>query len=341
MVVGLVTLSVAGCGSSSEPAATISASPRPADAGPTPVLADEPAPFSVPSDTVAPLPPPTTSPAAPEQVTPPANPGIVVSRTGVVVPVVGEVPEGVRVRTPCGAAAVLTEGRRIREATVVLDAGHGGAEPGAVSPNGVIEKFVNLAVVAKAKEALEAAGVTVIPTRTGDYDLDLQTRAEIAKSLSPRAFVSVHHNAQPDGPSPKPGTETYFQIGSSDSKRLAGLIYEEVLQALSAYQVAWVADASAGVKFRQGQHGDYYAVLRMPAPVTSVLAELAFISNPEEALLIARPEVEAVEGEAVARGIVRYLTTSDPGSGYTTQPSRVPPPDTGPTTPPPCHDPPL
>lgn len=338
MVIVLLVLVVAGCGPSKEPAATLMEfPPPPADAGPPASLADEPAPFSVPSDTAAPAPPPTAPSAASET---PENPGVVVTSTGVVVPVVAQLPDGVRVRTPCSGTAVLTQGTRITNGTVVLDAGHGGAEPGAVAPGGLAEKSVNLAVVAKAKEALEAAGVSVIPTRTGDYDLDLQTRAEIAKSLSPRAFVSVHHNAEPDGPSSKPGTETYFQIGSSDSRRLAGLIYEEVVQALSAYQVAWVSDADAGVKYRQGQHGDYYAVLRQPAPVTSVLAELAFISNPEEAQLIARPDVEAVEGQAVARGIVRYLTTSDPGSGYTTPYPRVtPPPDTAP--PPPCHDPPL
>jgi hypothetical protein len=48
-----------------------------------------------------------------------------------------------------------------------------------------------------------------------------------------------------------------------------------------------------------------------------VLAELGFISNPPEADLYARPDVQKVEGEAVARGILRYLTTADPGSGYT------------------------
>jgi N-acetylmuramoyl-L-alanine amidase len=236
---------------------------------------------------------------------------------------------------------VVTEGTRITDATIVLDAGHGGSEPGAISPDGLAEKIVNLGVVAKAKEALEAAGVTVVMTRTADYDVTLQSRADIAKSLSPRAFVSVHHNAEPDGPSPKPGTETYYQIGSSDSKRLSGLIYEEVEQVLSQYQVAWVGDTDAGAKYRPGQHGDYYAVLRMTAPVTSVLAELAFVSNPDEARLIADSEVQAVEGRAVARGILRYLATSDPGSGYTIPyPREEPPPAPGPP-PPPCQDPPL
>jgi hypothetical protein len=83
--------------------------------------------------------------------------------------------------------------------------------------------------------------------------------------------------------------------------------------------VAWVADRDAGAKFRRNSRGgDYYGILRQTAGVTAVLAELAFISNPPEARLLARPDVQQVEGEAVARGIVRFLTTSDPGSGYVT-----------------------
>jgi N-acetylmuramoyl-L-alanine amidase len=163
----------------------------------------------------------------------------------------------------------------------------------------------------------------------------------IAKALAPRAFVSIHHNADPDGPWPRPGTETYYQQSSPDSKRLAGLIWEEVVQALGRYEVAWVADTDAGAKTRPGAHGDYYAMLREPAPVVSALAELAFVSNQPEADLLGRPDVQAVEGDAVARAIVRYLRTSDKGSGFTTAYPRPPnPAPTGPEAPAPvCTDP--
>jgi N-acetylmuramoyl-L-alanine amidase len=153
--------------------------------------------------------------------------------------------------------------------------------------------------------------------------------------------VSIHHNAEPDGPRDGPGTETYYQIASPESKRLAGLIYEEAVRALSAYQVPWVADLDAGAKYRlNDQGGDYYAMLRRPAPVVSVLAELAFVSNPPEAELISRPDVQQAEGQAVARGIVRYLTTDDPGSGYVTPYPRTEPAGGG-GGPGGCTDPPL
>src|SRR5262249_18060631 len=83
-------------------------------------------------------------------------------------------------------------------------------------------------------------------------------------------------------------------------------------------------------KYRPGTNGDYYAVLRLPGATVSALAELAFISNPPEATLLARPEFQRVEGAAVARGILRYLTTKDPGSGFTEPyPRPSPPPPAG------------
>ena len=275
------------------------------------------------------LAPTTTAPAPTTTTEPdPAAAKAVVTAAGVVVPVISRAGDGWTVRTPCNATATLNQGRgkSAGSPVVVLDPGHGGAEPGAVSPSGLAEKGVNLAVARHAQAALEAAGVATILTRTDDYEVSLPTRSEIARNVDPKAFVSIHHNAEPDGPRDGPGAETYYQIGSADSKRLAGLLYEEIVKAMSQYNVAWVADRDAGAKYRPGSNGDYYAMLRQPGKVVSVLAELAFISNPAEAELIARPDVQKVEGEAVARGIVRYLTTKDPGSGFTEPYPRVDPP---------------
>ena len=276
------------------------------------------------------VPPPTTATTEPD----PATATAVITADGVVVPVISRAADGWVVRTPCARTATVsqTRARAAGSPEIVLDPGHGGAEPGAVSPGGLAEAGVNLAVARHTQAALEAAGVRSLLTRTGDYEVALATRSEIARAVNPRAFVSIHHNAEPDEPWPQPGAETYYQIGSADSKRLAGLIYEEVVRAMSQYRIAWVADRDAGAKYRPGNNGDYYAMLRQPAKVVSVLVELAFISNPPEAALIARPDVQQVEGEAVARGIVRYLTTDDTGSGFTEPYPRVTPPS-GPSRP--------
>jgi len=276
---------------------------------------------------------PTVPPApvapVPEDTVPSTGMGVVVTPTGVVVPIVSAARGGWIVTTPCGAERRITEGTKVGQVTVVLDPGHGGPAPGAVSSGGLAEAPLNLDVARRAQAGLEREGVSSMLTRTGDYDIDLPARSRIATSLSARAFVSIHHNAEPDGPHDGPGSETFYQRASADSKRLAGLVQEEVFAALSRYDVAWVGDTDAGAKYRPGARGDYYGMLRLPAAVPTVLAELAFISNPPEAELLKRDDVREVEAQAVVRGILRYLRTPDPGSRFTEPYPRDEPPGGG------------
>lgn len=277
------------------------------------------APVTAPMTVATTAPPAPSTTAARSQLPPNRTEasGVVVTQSGLVLPMLRREGDAFVVETPCARTAVV-RGTLVERATVVLDAGHGGKEPGAVGPNGLSEKGINLAVVNHAKAALERAGVSTMLTRTGDHRVTLSTRAKVAKALNPKAFVSVHHNAEPDGPRATPGSETYYQVDNADSKRLSGLVYEEVVKALSAYAIPWVADTDAGAKYRRNTSGgDYYGILRLTQGVPAVLAELAFVSNPPEAELLTRPDVQQVEGEAVARGILRFLNTGDPGSGYT------------------------
>ena len=264
--------------------------------------------------------PPTTTTAAPQPLATGPQPKAVLTSTGITVPVLGRDGEGLLVGTPCGRSASVKVGTPV-DGVVVLDAGHGGVEPGAVGPNGLEERGLNLAVTRFAQAALEANAVPVVLTRNGDYRITLEARAKIVEAVKPKAFASIHFNAEPDGPREGPGAETYYQTkGStpSESKRLAGLVYEEVVKAMSQYPgVAWAADRDAGAKFRTSSSGnDYYGILRRTQGTPAVLAELGFISNPPEAELYARPDVQKVAGEAVANGILRFLRSSDPGSGF-------------------------
>ena len=294
----------------------------------------------------------TARPVTPAEMDPghrvPASGAFIVGDNGAAVasqpggPVTGRLRAGValavdatqgawaHVLTPCENHLWIrmADGRLEKTADIVIDPGHGGGEPGAVGPAGLTEKDLNLAVARMAVEVLRAEGVNAVLARTGDYRQTLAARVAVATALQPRAFVSIHHNAAPDEPWPKPGTETYYQTGKSvppdraaQSKRLAGLIYEEVVQALSAYSAAWVADRDAGAKYRLGDSGDdYYGILRRSAAtgVVASLAELAFISNPSEEALLKQEAVQRAEAGAVARGILRFLRTDDPGSGFTT-----------------------
>jgi N-acetylmuramoyl-L-alanine amidase len=231
--------------------------------------------------------------------------------------------------TPCENRLWVkaADGRIQKTADIVIDAGHGGPESGAVGPGGLKEKDLNFAVARMAVDALAAQGVNAQLARTGDYRQTLASRVAVATALNPKAFISIHHNAEPDGPRPQgPGSETYYQTGKdvpaerkAASKRLAGLIYEEIVKALSVYQADWVADRDAGAKYRLGDSGnDYYGVLRISAigGVVGSLAELAFVTNPSEEALLQRDDVRRAEGDAVARAVVRFLRTDDPGSGF-------------------------
>lgn len=241
----------------------------------------------------------------------------VVTPNGVVLAVLSAAGAGRFVaESPCGNQ-VTVSGASLPGATVVLDPGHGGDEPGAVGPGGTTEKDVNLAVALETKRQLETQGATVVLTRTGDYRITLASRAAIVQALHPTLFISIHHNAGPDEHRATPGAETYRQIASADSKRASGLIYEEVFSAFSAYSIDWGADRDAGAKYRpRSDGGDYYGILNRTAGIPAVLSEAAFISNPPEEALLVDPAFQAVEAGAFTRAVIRYVTTADPGSGF-------------------------
>ena len=246
------------------------------------------------------------------------GPRLIVSKKGVVLPVLGPAGDAFRVVTPCGKEIAAT-GTPITTIDVVLDPGHGGEEPGAVGPRGLREKDLNLVVAAHAAKALQAEGVSVLLTRRADYRMTLAARGLVAQAIHPKAFVSIHHNAGSSSPSPGgPGTEVYHQNSSAESKRLGGLVYEEVKGFLSKQKgVAWVAAQHPGVVARVGATGDdYYGVLRRSKGNPAVLVEGAYISNRPEEALLERKDAQKAEGEAVARGILRYLRSADPGSGF-------------------------
>lgn len=220
------------------------------------------------------------------------------------------------VTSPCGAE-VEVGGTPLTGATVVIDPGHGGDELGAIGPSGLREKDVNLAVAREVERLLTEAGATVVLTRTGDYRITLASRGAIAQALAPTMFVSVHHNADPDEERATPGVETYFQISSSESKRAAGLVYEELFEAFSRWDITWAADRDAGAKYRPNSSGgDYYGILKRTAGIPAVLSEAAFVTNPAEEALLADPAFQRVEAEAIARAVTRFVNTTDPGSGF-------------------------
>ena len=259
------------------------------------------------------------SPAGAQYYPPgPPGDGVVISDDGLVLPVREITDDGYVVTTTCWNEGVVTGGTYISHVEVVIDPGHGGSETGAVGSNGLTEKALNLAVSELLIKELRNRGFNAIMTRTTDVRIPIVVRAEIARALKPDVFISLHHNGGATARSDLPGTEMYHQIESADSRRLAGILYEEVQQALAVYDVPWRKTVFQGASsvLRVEVQDDLYGILQYTTGTTTVLTEAAYLSTPAEARLLADPEVQKVEAVAIADGIERYLTTSDPGSGF-------------------------
>ena len=248
---------------------------------------------------------------------PPGN-GVVISDDGLVLPVREITDDGYVVTTTCWNEAMVTGGTYISHVEVVIDPGHGGSEYGAVGSNGLTEKALNLDVSELLIEELRDRGFNAIMTRTTDVRIPIVVRAEIARALKPDVFISLHHNGGATARSELPGTETYHQIEGANSKRLAGILFEELQGAFSQYDVAWRKTVFQGASsvLRVEVQDDLYGILQYTPGIATVITEAAYLSTPAEARLLADPEVHKVEAVAIADGIERYLTTSDPGSGF-------------------------
>ncbi|MFR5049381.1 MAG: N-acetylmuramoyl-L-alanine amidase [Faecalispora sporosphaeroides] len=167
-----------------------------------------------------------------------------------------------------------------------IDAGHGGAQPGACALDRK-EKDLTLQIATLLGAELTRCGITVAQTRTTDVDIPLDTRGPQANKWGADYFVSVHLNAGGGR-----GVETWCSIAGGKSKALAECIQAELVG---------LGYVDRGVKARKGDDGrDYLAVIRqtnMPA----VLAEVGFIDSQED---MARFDA-AKAAQAIAQGICR------------------------------------
>lgn len=243
--------------------------------------------------------------------------GGVVTSSGI--PVAVESSSGLlhRVTTPCGNPAWVVSTITLEEVQVVIDPGHGGPiDTGAVGPNGLAEKDVNLVVAKAAAKVLDDRGITTVLTRTGDYASPLSVRAGFADSVGAEVMVSIHHNAPTPGPSDAPGTEVFIQQGSGESHRLGGLLWEHAMAGLGIFDVEWSAAADAGVMTVLSTRGvDAYGIIRFPDTPTALI-ELGYISSEAEAALFANILYPWVAGRAIAGAIEEYLTSDSSGAGH-------------------------
>ncbi|MDE7298629.1 MAG: N-acetylmuramoyl-L-alanine amidase [Lachnospiraceae bacterium] len=225
-----------------------------------------------------------------------------------------ELQEGSEQPTQEAADGIFTEEQRAALAgfdaqgkSVVLDAGHGGIDPGKVGVNGANEKEINLKIAGKLKEYLEAVGFSVTMTRTTDEGLysesdsrkkaaDMKARVKIMEDCRPDFAVSIHQNSFTQQSSF--GAQVFYFQTSEEGRKMA-----EQLQATIKQVIADENHRSAKA------NTSYYLLKKSPCPM--VIVECGFLSNPREAELLVTEEYQAKMAWAVCYGLVEYCRQTE------------------------------
>lgn len=199
--------------------------------------------------------------------------------------------------------------------TVVLDAGHGGEDPGAVSSfSGAKEKDITLAIVLEAKKLLEADGYTVLLTRSEDVlnytnenlsmtakrREDLQARKKMMDESNADIVISVHLNAFTD--SRYSGAQTFYTKQSVSSKKLAIALQEAMRAHLDEANTREALLKSEDI------------IITKNCKVTTTIVECGFLSNEEEEKRLTNGEYQKRIAEAIKLGVDDYFTAMTPGN---------------------------
>ena len=188
---------------------------------------------------------------------------------------------------------------------VVLDAGHGSPDGGAVGVNGTQEKDVNLAIAQKTREVLEGRGASVVMTREGDSGLqdasaktiremkvsDMNKRLKIIRDSGADLFISIHMNSFSD--KNVQGLHVFYDKAHPGAEELAAAIQEEIAKVTGA-EVHAVKTADA--KFYQ----------RKNPPIPSILVECGFLSNPDEEAKLGDEKYRSKIAWAIASAVQNY-----------------------------------
>ena len=181
---------------------------------------------------------------------------------------------------------------------VVIDAGHGGWDPGKIGEGGVQEKDVNLQIALKLQSLLEQGGATVLMTRIEDQALadrkgaDLRARTGLVGLGGADIIVSIHQNSYPH--ESVAGTQVFYYEGSEPSGRLARHIQAEVKSFLGQ------------VTNREALGNTSYHILKQ-TDVPAVIIECGFLSNPIETRLLVDGEYQERMAWAIYKGILAFF----------------------------------
>ena len=212
------------------------------------------------------------------------------------------------------AADTGSEGIEAPEFCIVLDAGHGGEDGGAVGVDGLLEKTVNLQIAEMLRDQLTLAEIPVLMTRSDDrllYDpqadyqgrkkmLDLRARLDIVRNTPGAVLISIHLNAFTQ--SKYSGLQVYYSENHPNSRQLAERIQEAVHRYLQPDNNRKTKPADSSI----------YLLNRSEQP--AVLVECGFLSNPDECARLGDAGYIGELSTVLFGAICDYLTTCNGGA---------------------------
>lgn len=203
-------------------------------------------------------------------------------------------------------ASVLGDNTKVvtdTENTVVIDAGHGGIDPGKVGINDALEKDINLQIALKLARNLEANGVNVVMTRTTDKGLynendsnkkvqDMKKRLSIIEEANPILAISVHQNSYPD--ESVCGPQVFYYKDSLEGEGAAKIMQKQLIASLKPEK-----------KREVKSNNTYYLLKKTSVPL--LIVECGFMSNPSEADMLTTDKYQEQMAWAIYMGIMQYI----------------------------------
>ncbi len=194
-----------------------------------------------------------------------------------------------------------------KKGTVVLDAGHGGEDGGAVGVNGAMEKDINLSIALELEKYLKQNHFNVIMVRDGDYSVgdqslptiaerkrsDTKNRLKLVEEAGECVLISIHQNHFSE--SKYSGAQMFYSGNREESAVLAECIRENVVSALQPENR------------RENKQADANIYLLNNCRVPAVLVECGFLSNPEEARKLTEEQYQKDMAASIYNGLIDYL----------------------------------
>lgn len=180
-------------------------------------------------------------------------------------------------------------GNHLQNRTIVIDAGHGGHDVGAIGINGSYEKDHTLKTTSELTTTLTMLGANVILTRSNDDYIRLASRPILANVYHADAFLSIHYNSFTDLATVS-GIDTYYY--DDHDENFANIVQKELIQ---------VTDAND----RGVNYGDFQVLRQTLQP--GLLLELGFISNPEKEELLSTNGYQRKLVKGITTGLEKYF----------------------------------